>query len=82
MHLIQILICKNRITLDLCPSFLEGHIQCKKYIIVLYNKYNNKNQIKKEKLTEKEIELIRNCCQKETEKMFKEIDNIKLMNEI
>lgn len=50
--------------------------------VEVYNKYNNKNQIKKEKLTEKEIKLIRNCCQKETEKMFKEIDNIKLMNEI
>lgn len=50
--------------------------------IKIYNKYNNKKQITKNKLTDEEIKLISTCCEKETDKMFKGIDNVKLMNAI
>lgn len=50
--------------------------------IKIYNQYNSKNQIIKNKLTDEEIKLISTCCEKETDKMFKGIDNVKLMNAI
>lgn len=50
--------------------------------IKIYNQYNGKKQITKNKLTDEEIKLISTCCEKETDKMFKGIDNIKLMNDI
>lgn len=50
--------------------------------IKIYNQYNSKKQITKNKLTDEEIKLISTCCEKETDKMFKGIDNVKLMNAI
>lgn len=50
--------------------------------IKIYNQYNGKKQIIKNKLTDEEIKLISTCCEKETDKMFKGIDNVKLMNAI
>lgn len=50
--------------------------------IKIYNQYNGKKQITKNKLTDEEIKLISTCCEKETDKMFKGIDNAKLMNAI
>lgn len=50
--------------------------------IKIYNQYNSKKQIIKNKLTDEEIKLISTCCEKETDKMFKGIDNVKLMNAI
>lgn len=50
--------------------------------IKIYNQYNGKKQIIKNKLTDEEIKLISICCEKETDKMFKGIDNVKLMNAI
>lgn len=50
--------------------------------IKIYNQYNGKKQITKNKLTNEEIKLISACCEKETDKMFKGIDNVKLMNAI
>lgn len=50
--------------------------------IKIYNQYNGKKQITKNKLTDEEIKLISTCCEKETDKMFKGIDNVKLMNAI
>lgn len=50
--------------------------------IKIYNQYNGKKQIIKNKLTDEEIKLISTCCEKETDKMFKGIDNVRLMNAI
>ena len=50
--------------------------------IKIYNQYNGKKQITKNKLTDEEIKIISTCCEKETDKMFKGIDNAKLMNAI
>lgn len=50
--------------------------------IKIYNQYNSKKQITKNKLTDEEIKLMSTCCEKETDKMFKGIDNVKLMNAI
>lgn len=50
--------------------------------IKIYNQYNGKKQITKNKLTNEEIKLISACCEKETDKMFKGIDNVRLMNAI
>lgn len=50
--------------------------------IKIYNQYNGKKHIIKNKLTDEEIKLISTCCEKETDKMFKGIDNVKLMNAI
>lgn len=50
--------------------------------IKIYNQYNGKKQITKNKFTDEEIKLISTCCEKETDKMFKGIDNVKLMNAI
>lgn len=50
--------------------------------IKIYNQYNGKKQIKKNELADEEIKLISSCCEKETDKTFKGIDNVKLMNTI
>lgn len=48
----------------------------------LYEKYINVKTLNKSKLSEDEIELVRQCSGKETEKQFKEIDNKKLIIEL
>lgn len=48
----------------------------------IYKKYIDAKVITKTKLTETEIEIIRSCANKETEKQFREIDNKKLISKI
>ena len=48
----------------------------------IYKKYIDSKVISKMKLTEEEIEIIRNCSKKETDKQFREIDNKKLIKEM
>lgn len=48
----------------------------------IYKKYIDIKVIQKSKLSEKEIEIVRSCSQKETEKQFREIDNKKLISKI
>lgn len=48
----------------------------------IYEQNVNKKTINKSKLSDDEIELIRQCAGKETEKQFKEIDNHKLIFEL
>lgn len=48
----------------------------------IYEQNVNKKTINKSKLSDSEIELIRQCAGKETDKQFKEIDNYKLIVEL
>lgn len=48
----------------------------------IYKKYIDVKVIQKSKLSEEEIDIIRSCSQKETEKQFREIDNKKLISKI
>lgn len=48
-------------------------------IVELFNKYSSCKQIKKDKLNDAEIKIVRECSQKESDKMFKDIDNKKLI---
>lgn len=48
----------------------------------IYKKYIDAKVITKTKLTETEIEIIRSCANKETEKQFREIDNKKLISKV
>lgn len=48
----------------------------------LYEQYINKKTFNKSKLLDDEIEIIRQCSGRETEKQFKEIDNDKLVVEM
>ena len=48
----------------------------------IYKKYIDIKVIQKSKLSEEEIEIVRSCSQKETEKQFREIDNKKLISKI
>jgi len=63
--------------------FVEfGDINSLLYITELYNLYRKCSQIKKDKLSENDVDIVRKCCKKETEKLFKEIDNLQLINEL
>ena len=46
----------------------------------IYNKYANAKIIKKDGLTQRELQIIHQYAQKETEKQFRDIDNIGLVN--
>lgn len=48
----------------------------------IYKKYIDVKVIQKSKLSEEEIDIVRSCSQKETEKQFREIDNKKLISKI
>ena len=48
-------------------------------IVDIYNKYNSAKVIKKDKLTQREMQIIHKFAQKETEKQFRDIDNISLI---
>jgi DNA polymerase III alpha subunit len=48
--------------------------------VEIYNKYANAKIIKKDGLTQKELQTIHKYTQKETEKQFRDIDNIGLVN--
>jgi DNA polymerase-3 subunit alpha len=48
--------------------------------VEIYNKYANAKIIKKDGLTQKELQTIHKYAQKETEKQFRDIDNIGLVN--
>ena len=48
----------------------------------IYKKYIDIKVIQKSKLSEEEIDIVRSCSQKETEKQFREIDNKKLISKI
>lgn len=48
----------------------------------IYKKYIDIKVIQKSKLSEKEINIIRECSGKETEKQFRDIDNKKLISKI
>ena len=51
-------------------------------IVDIYNKYANAKVIKKDKLTQAEKQIIHKYAKKETEKQFREIDNIGLLWEL
>lgn len=51
-------------------------------IVDIYNRYANAKIIKKDKLTQAEKQIIHKYAKKETEKQFREIDNIGLMWEL
>lgn len=48
----------------------------------IYNKYNKCKQIKKDKIEDDIIDIIRSHSETETEKMFKNINNLNLMKEL
>lgn len=48
----------------------------------IYKQYIDVKVIQKSKLTDEKINLIRECCGKETEKQFRDIDNKKLISKI
>ena len=48
-------------------------------IVDIYDKYNSAKVIKKDKLSQKEMQIIHQYAQKETEKQFRDIDNVGLM---
>jgi DNA polymerase III alpha subunit len=49
-------------------------------IVDIYNKYSSAKVIKKDKLTQREMQIIHKFAQKETEKQFRDIDNVGLIN--
>ena len=51
-------------------------------IVELYNKYATAKVIKKDNLTQEEKQIVHKHCGKETEKQFREIDNIGLLTEL
>ena len=51
-------------------------------IVDIYNKFANAKVIKKDKLTQVEKQIIHKYAQKETEKQFRDIDNIGLLKEL
>lgn len=51
-------------------------------IVELYNKYATAKVIKKDKLTQEEKQIVHKYAQKETEKQFRDIDNISLLTEL
>ena len=48
-------------------------------IVEIYNKYYSAKVIKKDKLTQREMQIIHQYAQKETEKQFRDIDNLGLI---
>ena len=70
------------IKLDFFSEF--GGIQYLLDCVELFNKFNGKKQIKKDKAFEwkMDFDLIRNCCEKETPKMFTGINSEKLIMEL
>jgi DNA polymerase-3 subunit alpha len=76
-------ICNSReLNILICINFFEqfGNPNQLLQIVEIYNKYNSAKVIKKDKLTQKEMQIIHQYAQKETDKQFREIDNIGLIN--
>jgi hypothetical protein len=75
-------ICNSReLTILISINFFEefGNPNQLLKIVDIYNKYNSAKIIKKDKLTQKEMQIIHNFAQKETEKQFRDIDNVGLI---
>ena len=75
-------ICNSReLTILISINFFEqfGNPNQLLKIVDIYNKYSSAKVIKKDKLTQREMQIIHNFAQKETEKQFRDIDNIGLI---
>ena len=75
-------ICNSReLTILISINFFEqfGNPNQLLKIVDIYNKYNSAKVIKKDKLTQREMQIIHKFAQKETEKQFRDIDNIGLI---
>lgn len=75
-------ICNSReLTILISINFFEqfGNPNQLLKIVNIYNKYNSAKVIKKDKLTQREMQIIHNFAQKETEKQFRNIDNMGLI---
>ena len=75
-------ICNSReLTILISINFFEqfGNPKQLLKIVNIYNKYNSAKVIKKDKLTQREMQIIHNFAQKETEKQFRDIDNVGLI---
>ena len=75
-------ICNSReLTILISINFFEqfGNPNQLLKIVNIYNKYNSAKVIKKDKLTQREMQIIHNFAQKETEKQFRDIDNVGLI---
>ena len=75
-------ICNSReLTILISIDFFEqfGNPNQLLKIVDIYNKYSSAKVIKKDKLTQREKQLIHQYAQKETEKQFRDIDNIGLI---
>ena len=75
-------ICNSReLTILISINFFEqfGNPNQLLKIVNIYNKYNSVKVIKKDKLTQREMQIIHNFAQKETEKQFRDIDNVGLI---
>lgn len=75
-------ICNSReLTILISINFFEqfGNPNQLLKIVDIYNKYNSAKVIKKDKLTQREMQIIHKFAQKETEKQFRDIDNISLI---
>lgn len=59
-----------------------GDIHSLLYAVELFNKYGKCKTIKKDKLTNEEISIVRQFSQKETEKQFSQIDNISIIEQL
>ena len=75
-------ICNSReLTILISINFFEqfGNPNQLLKIVDIYNKYSSAKVIKKDKLTQREMQIIHKFAQKETEKQFRDIDNIGLI---
>lgn len=76
-------ICNSReLTILISINFFEqfGNPNQLLKIVDIYNKYSSAKVIKKDKLTQREMQIIHKFAHKETEKQFRDIDNIGLVN--
>lgn len=75
-------VCNSReLTILISINFFEqfGNPNQLLKIVDIYNKYSSAKVIKKDKLTQREMQIIHNFAQKETEKQFRDIDNVGLV---
>lgn len=75
-------VCNSReLTILISINFFEqfGNPNQLLQIVDIYNKYSEAKIIKKDKLTQREMQIIHQYAQKETEKQFRDIDNVSLV---
>ena len=75
-------VCNSReLTILISINFFEqfGNPNQLLQIVNIYNKYSEAKVIKKDKLTQREMQIIHQYAQKETEKQFRDIDNVGLV---